>query len=396
MVRTILGVRYSLILLAVLSANFSGCMLAPGLTVDAEPSMWSSSTDPVDEGDYVLIPVTSSVLKKLEADAVTTKRAVPEEWVVDSSTYDYRIGPSDILQIWVWEHPELSTGSSGGIGNTSGPDSSGAAGGGSGTIAGSKTGTGAMGLRVNRDGTLFFPYLGKIPVAGRTVDEVRNLVTQGLARYITDPQVDVKVADFRSKKVNIVGDVGKPSYLPITDVPLRLVDAINGTGGATKTADLEDVRLIRKGKQARVSVLDILDNQQSDSNLLLQDGDLVYVSSVMFKKIYVAGEVMKQGVMALEAGRLALLAAVQESGGFNNDMSKPEHLMVIRAGKEKPLVYHVDASKAEGLLIATRFPLQQNDIVYVPPSKVAKVGKVLRSVLQPIMQPATMIGAFAR
>jgi polysaccharide biosynthesis/export protein len=63
---------------------------------------------------------------------------------------------------------------------------------------------------VREDGTIFFPFLGVVPVAGRTVEEVRDNVATDLARYVTNPQVDVRVVNFRSQQIYVTGEVREP------------------------------------------------------------------------------------------------------------------------------------------------------------------------------------------
>ena len=351
-------------------ALVAGCAYAPGMQLHIDPPSKENELEgPVQEGGYTLVPLTPKVMEKLR-DTVSAKPAalvVPEEWRKDAKQYDYRVGPGDILAVTVWDHPELTN------------------------PARYQTQEG-VGQRVSPDGSMFFPYAGSLQVAGRTVEDIRQLIAHALTSYINKPQVDVRVIGFRSKKINVTGAVRQPKELPITDVPLTLVNAINAAGGPTigepvagytlSEADLDDVRVLRDGRELRLSLLDIYQLGQVEQNIVLQDGDVIYLADKRNKEIYVMGEVNKPGVQYLNRGRLSLAAAIQLSGGMNQESANAERVFVIRAGSQQPLVYHLNANEPTSMLLATRFQLQPHDVVFVSSADAARVRRVLTPIVQ--------------
>lgn len=379
-----------------LSVLLQSCAFTPGMQVDAGPQGFfrGTPTEPEEEDGYVLIPVNDKLVARMEVDAKPKDREIPTEWKLDDKDYEYRIGPNDLLQVIVWDHPELSLTGAGADAAASSPPGAGA-----GTNASSANTASTLGIRVNRRGDVFFPFIGWVHVAGRTIEETQELLRNGLARYIQDPQVDARIVGFRSQRVRVAGEVRNPTIVPITDVPLRLLDAITAAGGAAPASgslagggntaailkpDLEEVHVLRNGREVIVSLLDILDKHQGEDNILLQDGDLIQVPNLDAKKIYVMGEVRSQGLQAFERGQLTLAAAIQKSGGISQDSAEGTRTLVMRRGNKKPLIFYFNMNDPETVILATRFPLKPLDVVYVATSDISKFQRVVQA-FQPII-----------
>jgi polysaccharide export outer membrane protein len=134
--------------------------------------------------------------------------------------------------------------------------------------------------QVTDDGTISFPYLGHIAVAGMTPSQIEHTLEDKLRDgYIKDPTVSVHVTDLASKKIVVVGQVKSPGTFQFAE-GMSIVEAISRAGGFTTTAKKNSVRVTRvtdDGKRTRilVAVEDI--GEGKAPNFTLRPGDVVFV-----------------------------------------------------------------------------------------------------------------------
>jgi protein involved in polysaccharide export with SLBB domain len=140
--------------------------------------------------------------------------------------------------------------------------------------------------RVQPDGTIDFPYLDRLTVAGLEPQQIEDLIKSELTskKILVDPQVTLVVKQYNSKKVSIIGAVMKPGSLPWTE-GMKLIDAISQSGGLNALADGDHVLITRhvsadRTATATVSVEDISDGKTAD--IPLQAGDTIKVGQRVF------------------------------------------------------------------------------------------------------------------
>lgn len=310
--------------------------------------------------NYDLVQISPQVLQSLGRPAPVVPAANPQlEHALRS--YRYRIGPQDVLTFTVWDHPEITI------------------------PAGEYRSAEVQGFLVGADGTIFFPYVGIVNVAGRTLAEVRTEVTGRLSRYIQNPQLDVRIAAFRSKKVQVSGEVKMPGVVPVTDVPLTLLQALELTGGGTADAALQSVEVVRNGTVRKFDVQALLERGNMREDLLLQDGDVVYVPDNSYFSVHVVGEVKTPGMVPMVHDRLNLAEALTRSGGFDLQNANPARVFVFRGTAEKPKVYWLDAQSPAAMLLATQFEMRPQDVVFVASTGLARWNRVV-GLLLPTVQ----------
>ena len=334
----------------------AGCTIVPGTDRDAEPGWFAEDEQP----DAASLPdvikthtITTAILDQNEAPAPE----LPEALADSPESYDYEVGIGDVLQITVWDHPELTI------------------------PAGSMRSAQESGNLVHSDGNIFYPYVGKLHVEGMKVTEIREMITDRLDEYIEAPQVDVAVAGFRSKRIYVTGAVNKPGTYPITNVPMRLVDAVSAAGGIGENANWSQVILSRDGEEYRLSLRGIYENGNAAQNVLLRPGDVVNVSRSDDNKVFVLGEVVKPESIPMGRNGMSLAEALSNTGGLDEREADASGIFVFRKaqpGQEHGIdVYQLNAKDAAALVLADSFELQPRDIVYVTAAPLARWNRVL-------------------
>ncbi|KPY57006.1 Capsular polysaccharide biosynthesis protein [Pseudomonas amygdali pv. sesami] len=344
-----------LVALLLTSLALHGCAFAPGQHMTPD----DVTTGKPDEPRVQLIEVTPKSLQQQQQRATADAKALPQA-LLDYKTPEYVIGAGDTLLVTVFEHPEL-------------------------TAPGSQDQLDANTREVLNDGTLYFPYVGRIRASGRTVSEVREQLRMGLAPQYTEVKVDVKVLRYNSQRILLSGSFKVPGPQPITNIPLSLVQAVSVAGVDLTDANLAGLTLRRDGRDYLIDI-DSLNRRDSQlSRIFLKDGDYLHLNSNSRNKIYVLGEVRNPQVISFGTTRLTLLEALGNSGGLSPDSADGDAVYVIRGAENfaeaTSTVYHLNAKKPTAYLLAGQFELKAQDVVFVGPANITRWSRFISQLL---------------
>jgi len=347
-----------------IAALLSGCAWAPGSHMD-----YQAESAPIDELVDVQ-PITPGLVATYREEVAAAGHAMPENLRQAVDSYVYRVGPGDVLDIIVYDHPELTIPS------------------------GEQRSAAEAGNLVRNDGAIFYPYIGQVQVEGKTLDEIRSLLTRRLSEYIADPQVDVKVAAYRSKSVYVTGAVNTQGKLPITTDPMTIRDALSEAGGASVNANWHRAILTRDGVETPISLYALLRQGDQRENRLLRDGDVLHVTSAENQGVSVMGQVIRPGNVALGNERLTLTDAISRAGGINETTAEASGIFVVRSkpegSQQLATVYQLDVRNAAAFSLGQRFTLEPKDVIYVTTAPVARWNRVISLLLPTVNLPGTV------
>lgn len=248
-----------------------------------------------------------------------------------------------MLSITVWDHPELTL------------------------PAGEQRSQLESGSSVDAQGEIFYPYIDRLKAAARTVGEIQQELTERLSEYIPDPQIEVKVAAYNSQKVVVTSAVNRAGSMTISNIPLTLLEAVNGSGGLHPAADSTHVTVQRGGKTYYIHLKDFLSSGRKGGNPVFQGGDIVNVPVHENNVTYVLGQIRQPGPVDLGNDGLNLTEVISQRGGLSEITADAQGMFVFRSasGGKGIDVFQLDATTPLAFVLATQFVMHPQDVVYI-------------------------------
>jgi polysaccharide export outer membrane protein len=255
-------------------------------------------------------------------------------------------------------------------------------------------------FRIDADGNVNLPLLGRIHAAGMTLQELEADLVKRLREYIREPQVFVSVVQTRMEPVFFVGQFARPGAYPLQG-NRTLIEMLASVGGLQPTAD-RHIKITRREEYGPIPLPDaVVDPEKKVStveislgslrqslspaeNILLQPYDEISVGRS--ELVWVNGEVGKVGGVELgERDSISILQVLTQAGGFTKDAKKGE-VRILRpiVGTSRRAVIPVDVSRLlEGKDLDV--PLLAGDVVYIPRSYTRAFWTTLQAVALPIL-----------
>ena len=210
--------------------------------------------------------------------------------------------------------------------------------------------------RVSERGTILFPMIGEVSVAGLTPSQAGARIADKLrsGKYVVNPEVTVSMMQVNSRQVSVLGNVVKPGRYPLDSTTAHLTDVIALAGGVGPTGS-DEVTIItnRGGKQEKVNVdmAEMFRRGDLSHNIALEPGDTIYVHKAPM--VYVYGEVQKGGAYRIEPN-MTVMQAIAMGGGITPRGTERGIKINRRDGS--------GVKRIDGSLTTT---VQADDVIYV-------------------------------
>ncbi len=312
-----------------------------------------------------------------------------------------------------------------------------------------------QGYTVQDDGSINIPDVGRVRIAGLTIEDAEAALFQRLVENQIDPTFSLEISEFNSRKISIGGAVAAPTVVPVTLTPLYLEEAIAAAGGITvQDQDYASIRLYRDCTLYQIPLTQLYSRVSLTKTRLLP-GDAVFVDTEYelsqaqdyftqqitlvqasqtarsfalaepkaeiglrranldearsnYKArvdlgaddrqyVYLAGEVGKQSRFALPFERTASLAdALYDSNGIASSTGDVSQIYVLRSSSDPRefgaiTAWHLDARKAANFALAPRFELRPDDIIFIAQQPVTKWSRAVSQILPQILSVGSAV-----
>lgn len=204
--------------------------------------------------------------------------------------------------------------------------------------------------RVQADGTIQLPFVGKIPAAEKTSGQLSDAIRKALQAggYFADPVVVVEVVGYASRYVTVLGAIGAPALVPINR-PYRLSEIVAKVGGVKDTAADDIVIRSEKGEERRYSVRDLATGDITQDPFV-SPGDKIFVPAA--ESYYIYGQVNQPGAYPFQ-NKPSVRVAIAKSGGLTASGSEKK-VSVTRAGKKTKLKLDEPIQAGDVLVVGER------------------------------------------
>ena len=227
-----------------------------------------------------------------------------------------------------------------------------------------------METTIGPTGQISYYLIGDIQAAGLSPFELRDEIREELREFLRRPEVVVRVTEPRSRKIFVLGQVKNPGVVPMRS-ELTLLEAISAAGGVTSDAYLSGAYVVRGGKILLVNFFNLIKKGDTEENIPLLIGDVIYIPNNKDQKVFVLGEVNRQSAIPT-TDRMTLLEAIAEAGGFTHDANR-KSILVMRGNLSEPDIMKIDSGHMD---LTKNIPLERGDIVYVASSSFADVERI--------------------
>lgn len=340
-------------------------------------------------------PVGAAAIQVIDVDDAVTRRLLAErngrlfsDALHVEPILARPIGPGDVLEVSIWEaQPATLFGTS--------------------TIqvagqVGASPATVLPEQMVDDQGFISVPFAGRIPAAGKNVQDIEQEVVLRLTGKANQPQVLVRLTHNMAANATVVGDVNTSTRVPLVPGNDRLLDALAAAGGVKEPVNKVTIQVTRANSVYSLPLETIIKNPPQ--NVTLLPGDVV---TALFQpySFMALGATGKNDEINFETQGISVAQALARAGGLLDERSNARGVFIFRFEPEAaldwprppvkttpdgkvPVVFRIDLSDPSSFFIIQSFPIENHDVLYVSNAPVRELQKflnVLFTVAYPIL-----------
>ena len=238
--------------------------------------------------------------------------------------------------------------------------------------------------KIDQEGMVDLPFIGKIKLDELTLNQAQNLLLQIIKSFYRNPDLQIGIEKFNSNKVYIVGAVQNQTTISLNEQPLSLIEAAIKAGfkPGSENKDLGTSGLLRReGKVYKINLTNTFKNKDEKENFYLKRDDVIFIDKNL-NSIHVFGEVSKPGIYFTDMNYS--LTELISSAGMNQITANAKKVYVIREKFDTFLevdIFQLDVRNPVNLIAGQKFKIKKDDIIFIPPAEITKWNRTISLLL---------------
>jgi len=248
---------------------------------------------------------------------------------------------------------------------------------------------------IGSDGSIDLPFIGNIILDNLTNKDAKKVISQAASKFYKDTEFQLKIEEYNSSRVFIVGTVKNQIALNLNHTPLTVLDAVikaNFSPSGNDNLFATKGFLRRNGKIYQIDIQNTFLNKDSKENFFLKKGDVIFLDKNP-DGVYVFGEFSKPGIFY--PGKNYSLTELIATAGITQSGANVSKIFVIRENVQKYRfvdIFRLDADNPANLIAGRDFLLRPYDIVVVPPVQIVQFNKMMSTLIGGIFSGGILSG----
>ena len=238
--------------------------------------------------------------------------------------------------------------------------------------------------KIDQEGMIDLPFIGKIKLSELTLNESQDLLIQVIGGFYKNPDLQIKIEEFNSNKAYIVGAVRNQITISLNQQPITLIEAAIQANFNPSAEDklFGTIGLLRReGKVYRINLTNTFKNKDEKENFYLKKDDVIFIDKNT-NSVHVFGEVSKPGIYYPDMNYS--LTELVSTVGINQLTANAKKVYVIREKFDTFLaidIFQLDIRNPVNFIAGKKFKIKKGDIIFIPPAEIVKWNRTISLLL---------------